>query len=111
MELTTQYSLDMILGEVFDFPSCDFWNIGATLWDTEGCVVYSLTNTSVTCGCTHLTTFSVSSDDIVPEANILTKLDVKRLTIHNLLKYPTVWLTCFLILLVFVCICWINPRS
>eukprot|EP01083_Nonionella_stella_P173732 600142_1 len=105
------FNIDMELGEAFEFPSCDFWNTGSTVWDTSGCFVYSVTNSSVTCGCTHLTTFSLSEDDIIPQANILDKLDVKRFSAQNLVAYPTVWLTCFSIFVVFVIICFINPRS
>ena len=67
--------------------------------------------TVVTCGCTHLTTFSLSSDETVPEANILTELDWRRLTLSNVLKHPTVLVTSLCVLAVMLAVCWINPRS
>ena len=122
-----------------NFPSCDFWNTGDSFWDTEGCFVHDITNESVICGCTHLTTFSVSADEIWPEPNYLTEIDWRNLTISNLLKYPTVvclysvfythwfvtpycylcnvycilfqWITALAMFIVFLIVCLINPRS
>eukprot|EP01083_Nonionella_stella_P301832 1037784_1 len=104
---------NMSLGETYPFPSCDFWNITDSLWDTTGCFVYNLTNETVTCGCTHLTTFSVSEDKIVlePTVRILTEPDWEEFSLYNLYRYPTVWLTCLLFLIVFAILCRINPRS
>eukprot|EP01083_Nonionella_stella_P064750 169049_1 len=91
------------------FPSCDFWSVSDSLWDTSGCFVYNITRTTVTCGCTHLTTFSISQDAIIPEANILTEIDWKEFTFDNLYHYPTVWLTCLLFFIIFLFICWASP--
>ena len=109
----TNTSIDpnMVLDESSDFPSCDFWNTNASYWDTEGCFVYDITNDSVICGCTHLTTFSASADEIWPEPNTLTDIDWKNLTISNLIKYPTVWITCLSLFIVIMIICLLNPRS
>eukprot|EP01083_Nonionella_stella_P008237 23713_1 len=101
----------MSLDNAYRFPSCDFWNVADSLWDTAGCFVYNITNTTVTCGCTHLTTFSVKEDRLIPEATILTEIDWRELTLYNLYHYPTVWLTCLSLLIVFLIICWINPKS
>jgi len=105
------YSLDLSLDKASSWPSCDFWNVSAADWDTRGCFVHGVSSTTVTCGCTHLTTFSVSSDEIVPEANMLTELDWRALTVANLWRYPTVWLTTVSLLVIFAVICLIHPRS
>eukprot|EP01083_Nonionella_stella_P110621 323842_1 len=87
MRLTNSNLFDdyrnMSLKHTSIFPSCDFWNVADSLWDTTGCFVYNVTNTTVTCGCTHLSTFSLSQDEIVPEANILTEIDWREFTLYN----------------------------
>eukprot|EP01083_Nonionella_stella_P221627 791616_1 len=103
---------NMSLGDAAAFPSCDFWNTnGSNTWDTSGCFVYSISNTSITCGCTHLTSFSLSDVDLIPHANILSRLDWNNITIPNLIKYPTVWLTCLLIFSVFMALCFFQRKS
>ena len=87
---STEYALQRTLNESSNFPLCDFWNTNDSYWDTSGCFVHDITNDSVICGCTHLTTFSLSGDEIIPEANVLTEIDWRNLTIENLMKYPTV---------------------
>eukprot|EP01083_Nonionella_stella_P308653 1089990_1 len=103
--------LKMTLGVEAPFPSCDFWETGNSSWDTSGCFVYKINDESITCGCTHLTTFSLSADDILPQTNIVSRLNFKNITADNLWKYPTVWLICFSIFVVFAIICVIDPRS
>eukprot|EP01083_Nonionella_stella_P011537 32734_1 len=103
---------NMELDKPYSFPSCNFWNINGSTWDTVGCVVYNISSTTVTCACTHLTTFSLSSRDIIPNADILADIeDWKRFSIYNFLHYPTVWLTSLLFLVTFLIICYLNPRS
>jgi len=63
----------------------------------------------VTCGCTHLSTFSVSADEIMPETNLLTRLDFRAVSFENLLKYPTVWVTSLVLFLVFLMVCIAVP--
>ena len=106
-----KYDLNMALSESSDFPSCDFWNTNESLWDTEGCFVYGITNDSVICGCTHLTTFSLSATKMTPEMNVITDIEPKELTISNLLRYPVVWASSIFFLIVFLIICAINPRG
>ena len=69
MSLTnaSSFNLSMTLENSSDFPSCDFWNTGDSYWSGAGCFVYDITNDSVICGCTHLTTFSCSADEVWPE--------------------------------------------
>ena len=111
MSDSSTFDLNMTLDESSPFPSCDFWNTNESYWDSAGCYVYNITNDSVICGCTHLTTFSVSSSDFVPRANTLTNIGWKDLTASNLWRYPTVWLTCLLVSILFLALCYINPRS
>jgi len=35
-ELVNVYNLSMVLDKEYDFPSCDFWNINVSYWDTKG---------------------------------------------------------------------------
>ena len=102
---------DAVLDEDYEFPSCTFWNTTTSEWSGDGCFVYDIVNDTVTCGCTHLTTFSISGQEVIPEANILTDLDWKLLSIYNLWHYPTVWVTCFIIFVIFMILCIVNPRS
>ena len=104
-------NLSLTLDDSSAFPSCDFWNTNDSFWDTAGCFVYDITNDSVICGCTHLTTFSVSRTDILPEANNLIGIGWRILSISNLIRYPLVWMTCLVCFLIFLFICFLNPRS
>ena len=108
----SSFNLSMSLDDSSDFPSCDFWNSNGSngsYWDTSGCFVYKITNDSVVCGCTHLTTFSASLSSVIPTTNTLTSLD--NLNIDNLIKYPTVWVVVLSLFAVFGIICIINPRA
>ena len=75
-----EIALNVSFDGTSNFPSCDFWNTNDSFWDTEGCFVYDITNDSVICGCTHLTTFGVSSGDILPQPNIITDIGWHQLT-------------------------------
>ena len=81
---TSAFNVTMSLDDSANFPSCDFWNTNVSYWDTDGCFVFDITNESIICGCTHLTTFDLSKDDILPEANLLTQVDWQNLTVPNL---------------------------
>ena len=81
---------DFALDQSSEFPSCDFWNTDHSYWDTAGCFVYDITNDSVICGCTHLTTFSASKGEIWPKPRLVTHINWRKLTISNLWHYPTV---------------------
>ena len=107
----SEFEMNMTLDESSAFPSCDFWNINESYWDTEGCFVYDVTNDTVICGCTHLTTFSVSGGEILPEANMFTEIEWRNLNIQNLIDHPTVWITCLCLFVVIAVICVINPLS
>ena len=107
----SEFDLDLKLDESSPFPSCDFWNTNESYWDTAGCFVNDIIDDSVICGCTHLTTFSVSGDDILPEANVITNVGLNELTASNLISHPTVVITCLTLAVVFAVICLINPRA
>ena len=53
----------LTLGETATFPQCTFWNQSDSLWDPAGCFVFNVSNVTVVCACTHLTTFGVSTED------------------------------------------------
>ena len=56
----------------------------------EGCTVLSVHNLTVTCSCTHLSVFDLSSTTFDPhiEFNTLNDKDIRNLTIQNISKYP-----------------------
>ena len=109
----SKYIIDIDLGKATPFPSCDFWNVDNQQWDAENCFVHAIDekNGIVTCGCPHLTTFSIAGHEIIPEATLLTELDFHQFTISNLIEYPTVWITLIIIFIVIGFICWLDPRS
>ena len=108
---SSEYGAKMALDKSSKFPSCDFWNTDDSIWDTAGCFVHDITNDSVICACTHLTTFRASSDKVIPEANTITKVEHNEVTFSNLLKHPVVWITNLCLFVLFVIICCINPRD
>ena len=104
--------LDLSLDESSAFPSCDFWNTNHSFWDSVGCFVFNITDDTVTCGCTHLTTFRISGDTITLETNILTESPGwYELSLDNLLRHPTVWVTGLSLLVIFGVVCLINPHA
>ena len=107
----SSFNLSMTLGESSDFPSCDFWNTNDSYWDTAGCFVYDIVNDSIICGCTHLTSFSLSASDVLPTTNIQSEIDWKDLSVNNLIKYPTVLAVVVSLFIIFGIICIINPRA
>ena len=109
MVLADFYS-HLTLDEVANFPSCRFWNQSNSLWDPAGCFVFNISNITVVCACTHLTTFGVSTEDFIPEANVLAVRNLRDLTVDNLLKYPTVWIVFVSVLVLFIIIGVMNPN-
>ena len=107
--INSSFNLSMSLDDSADFPSCDFWNTNDSNWDTSGCFIYDIVNDSIICGCTHLTSFSLSASDVLPTTNTLTSLD--NLNFDNLITHPTVWAVVLGLFLVFGAICIINPRA
>ena len=105
----SSFHLNMSLDESFDFPSCDFWNTNDSYWDTSGCFIYDIVNDSIICGCTHLTSFSLSASEVLPTTNTLTSLD--NLNFDNLIEHPTVWVVVLSLFTIFGVICIINPRA
>ncbi|XP_053459522.1 adhesion G-protein coupled receptor F1 isoform X4 [Nycticebus coucang] len=47
-------------------PQCVFWDFRRLQWNDAGCHLVSETSDSVTCGCTHLTSFSMLMSPSVP---------------------------------------------
>eukprot|EP01016_Furgasonia_blochmanni_P040480 TRINITY_DN5170_c0_g2_i3.p1 TRINITY_DN5170_c0_g2~~TRINITY_DN5170_c0_g2_i3.p1 ORF type:complete len:455 (-),score=62.02 TRINITY_DN5170_c0_g2_i3:62-1327(-) len=42
---------------------CRFWDVEEKMWSSKGCYLLNYTNSSVTCGCNHLTNFAVDFMD------------------------------------------------
>eukprot|EP01084_Bolivina_argentea_P164123 285381_1 len=102
---------DWSLNDVGIFPSCRYWNGEVAEWDPQGCFVYNISNVTVICACIHLTTFQISAEDFVPQANIITIYDLRDVTPKNLIKYPTVWIVFICFLGIFVVIGYLNPNK
>ncbi len=70
-------------------PVCQFWDDENERWETEGCYLRNYTNSSATCTCSHLSTFSVSSEEIKPEINYVDERKLRNLTFKNISENPT----------------------
>eukprot|EP01084_Bolivina_argentea_P307317 531154_1 len=99
------------LGKTKKFISCNFWNTSAD-WETTGCYVYNVSKQegNIVCACEHLTIFGVTYKDFTPESNEIPIWNWRELTAHNLLKYPTVWMTILGILVIFIVLCFLTPK-
>jgi hypothetical protein len=40
-------------------PTCVWWDVASKRWSPEGCAVESMSETAVTCACSHLTDFAL----------------------------------------------------
>eukprot|EP01083_Nonionella_stella_P168965 571862_1 len=89
------------------YPQCTFWNTSEETWSGKGCVVYEWDADSVTCACTHLTTFKMGAEDFDPKADLITEHDMRQFTSDNIEQHPTTWVTMvILVVVLFVaCIC------
>eukprot|EP01083_Nonionella_stella_P033998 93044_1 len=99
--------------ETIQFPQCTFWNVSEEEWSGEGCFVYEMNSDSVTCACTHLTTFKVSVEEFDPKAELLSNSDVREFNWMNMQKHPTTWVTMVLMVIVLsvACICVPNNHA
>lgn len=63
------------LNETLGNPQCVFWNFslfdGLGGWDDEGCELVYNENETVTCNCTHLTSFSILMSPFSPDDPVL----------------------------------------
>eukprot|EP01083_Nonionella_stella_P188230 693321_1 len=101
------------LGEGVAFPFCGFWD-GVSSWIDHDCYVQSLNETVIVCSCLHLTSFQLSVDDFIPQANLLSKWNFRSVTTDNLIQYPTVWIVILSLFVFCVMICLLNnlnPRK
>ena len=90
-------------------PVCQFWDTENSTWSQSGCWVSSFTETTVTCACTHLTSFSGSADDFIPSANVKALWTWRSLNLDNLMEHPTVFLSILGVLCLFISICLTTP--
>ena len=56
--------------ETYYLPVCQFWDTQNGTWSQTGCWVSSYTTTTITCGCTHLTSISGSAENFSPSSNV-----------------------------------------
>eukprot|EP01084_Bolivina_argentea_P176512 305433_1 len=93
------------------FPKCEFYNTEFKNWDGTGCVVYAFDEDTVTCACSHLTTFSISVEDFDPKAQLLEPDDFRILSTRNIKSHPTTWVTMLLIAVVLIITCICVPNN
>lgn len=94
----------------YTLPVCRYYNETNDSWSTDGCHLVSINKTSTTCSCNHLTVFSVSSSDFIPDINVISKTALLNVTIENLIKYPTAWVGTLLIIFIFLWLIICVPR-
>lgn len=103
--------LDMLsystLGLSMMFPVCEYWDTDNYAWETDGCFVYNLSNGSVFCSCTHLSTFHIQMGEWTPSSNQIPFWSLRSISVQNMIDYPVVWasfLPMIVLMSVFVCI-------
>ncbi len=52
-----------------NIPVCMYWNDADLAWKYDGCAIQNITSTSVICGCSHLTDFSVGVQESESSSN------------------------------------------
>ena len=90
-------------------PVCQFWDTITETWSQTGCWLSSYTNSSMTCSCTHLTSFSGAAENFIPSANVKAIWNWRALTIENMMDHPTVFLSILGALCLFISICFTTP--
>ena len=94
-----------------EYPVCTFYNVTKISYDTEGCWVHQWDANTITCACTHLTTFKMASEDFNPYANLLQPEDLRLLTSKNIQNYPITWVTMLMIVVVLTVACICVPNN
>eukprot|EP01083_Nonionella_stella_P168096 566591_1 len=93
------------------FPQCTFWNKSDEEWSGKGCFVYEMDNDSITCACSHLTTFKIRSEHFDPKAELLSGEDMRRFTATNIEQHPTTLVTMVMLVLVLCLVCVCVPNN
>ena len=93
------------------YPFCTFWDVNLQTFSNEGCYIKNYTNNGIECACNHLTTFKGILSDFVPKVNKIDKLLLQQLSMKNIIKYPTTWITLLTIGVILSLICYCNPKS
>eukprot|EP01083_Nonionella_stella_P178808 632860_1 len=93
------------------YPQCTFWNTSEETWSGKGCMVYEYDADTVTCACTHLTTFKMSAEDFDPKAELITEHDLRQFSTENIQQHPTTWVTMVMIVVVLFVACICVPNN
>ena len=94
-----------------NIPICRYYNTLSGNWSTDGCTALWTTGNKTRCGCTHLTSFSLSKSDFEPTINVLSLTELRNITVDNLLKYPAALVTIIIILCLFWIVIICLPRA
>jgi hypothetical protein len=60
LEQLINITVPLLEGRRDGMPECVYWNVSLSDWMKDGCMVQEVLNTSVVCGCNHLTDFAVA---------------------------------------------------
>ena len=99
------------------YPSCTFYDPEKAGYDTEGCWVHEVLtdrerdSDTITCACTHLTTFKISAEHFDPKANLLTVDDINQVNSENIQNHPITWVTMLMIVVVLAVACICVPNN
>ena len=96
---------DNVIANNHSLPVCEWWDTENSTWSDTGCWVSSFTNDSISCACTHLTSFSGSVEDFIPSANVEALWEWRSLSVDNMKEHPTVFLSILGVLCLFISIC------
>jgi hypothetical protein len=77
---------------------CRFWDTEAAEWSDEGLVEITRTETYVVCETSHLSSFGISADDVLPEFNLVNPItDLDLFSTLDLQNALAVFVVAFLI--------------
>ena len=92
--------------ETYYLPVCQFWETENGTWSQTGCWVSSYTTTTITCGCTHLTSISGSTENFTPSSNVMALWNIWQwLDWDSALEQPTVLLVLVTAMSISIAIC------
>ena len=92
-------------------PICRYYDIESGIWKSDGCVTVFSNESMSKCLCSHLTQFSINSNDFEPDIHIITKEKLENVTFSNIIKYPTALIVTVSILFLFLLIILCLPRN
>jgi len=72
---------------------CMYWNSTLGIWDTNGCIVDSVTYDTLICNCTHMTDFGSRMDAVFQENKALFENAANVYSLEGLIKYQQFYIT------------------